>query len=78
MNNTTTNIAPSEPTQPIEVVNPKPSLIANPATWIRNGDSPAEIITAVAVLVGAMTGLLQVLLPHLLKQSRKKTNKNTK
>ncbi len=78
MNSTTTNLVPSEPTQPIEVVNPNLSPIDNPASWMRNGDSPAEIITAVAVLVGAMTGLLQVLLPHLLKHSRKRRSKNTK
>jgi hypothetical protein len=78
MNNATTNLVPSKQTQPIEVVNPNPSPIANPATWMRNGDSPAEIITAVAVLIGAITGLLQAVLPHLLKQSRQQINKNTK
>ena len=78
MNNTTTNLVLSEQTQPIEVVNPNLSPIDNPASWMRNGDSAAEIITAVAVLVGAMTGLLQVLLPHLLKHSRKQRSKNTK
>ena len=78
MNDTATNLVPSEPTQPIEIVNPNLSPIDNPASWMRNGDSPAEIITAVAVLVGAMTGLLQVLLPHLLKHSRKQRSKNTK
>jgi hypothetical protein len=77
MNNTTTNLVLSEQTQPIEVVNPNLSPIDNPASWMRNGDSPAEIITAVAVLVGAMTGLLKVLLPHLLKHSHKRKNKNT-
>jgi len=78
MNDTATNLVPSEPTQPIEIVNPNLSPIDNPASWMRNGDSAAEIITAVAVLVGAMTGLLQVLLPHLLKHSRKQRSKNTK
>jgi len=78
MNNATPNLVPSKQTQPIEVVNPHPSPIANPATWMRNGDNPAEIITAVAVLIGAITGLLQAVLPHLLKQSRQQTNKNTK
>jgi hypothetical protein len=78
MNDTTTNLAPSAQTQPIEVVNPNPSPIANPDTWMRNGDSPAEIITAVAVLIGAITGLLQVLLPHLLKRSQQQANKKTK
>jgi hypothetical protein len=78
MNNTTTNLVPSEQTQPIEVVNPNPSSVANPATWMHNGESPAEIITAVAILIGAITGLLQVLLPHLLKPSRQQTDENTK
>jgi hypothetical protein len=78
MNNTTTNLIPSEQTQPIEVVNPNPSSVANPTTWIHNGNSPADIITAVAVLIGAITGLLQVLLPYLLKQSHQQTNENTK
>lgn len=78
MNNTTTSLVPSSQTQPIEVVNPNQEPIANPHTWMRNGDSPAEIITAVAVLIGAVTGLLQAVLPHLLKQSRQQTNENTK
>ena len=78
MNNTTTNLVPSSQTQPIEVVNPNPSSIDNPATWMHKGDSPAEIITAVALLIGAVTGLLQVLLPHLLKPSQQQTNENTK
>ncbi len=78
MNNATTNLVPSSQTQPIEEVNPNPSSVANPATWMHNGNSPAEIITAVAVLIGAVTGLLQVLLPHLLKPSRQQTNENTK
>ncbi len=78
MNDITTNLVPSAQTQPIEVVNPNPSPIANPDTWMRNGDSPAEIITAVAVLIGAITGLLQVLLPHLLKPSQQQANKKTK
>lgn len=78
MNNPSTNLIPSSQTQPIEVVNPNQEPIANPATWMHNGDSPAEIITAVALLIGAVTGLLQVLLPHLLKPSRQQTDENTK
>ncbi len=65
MNDTATNLVPSEPTQPIEVVNPNLSPIDNPASWMRNGDSPAEIITAVAVLVGAHWCQLKEILPQI-------------
>ncbi len=33
----------------------------NPGSWLKNGDSPAEIILATAILVGAIAGLLSVL-----------------
>jgi hypothetical protein len=33
----------------------------DPGSWLKNGDSPAEIILATAILVGSITGLLNVL-----------------
>jgi len=35
----------------------------NPSNWMRDGDSPAEIILAIAVLIGAIAGLVKVLVP---------------
>jgi hypothetical protein len=34
----------------------------NPGSWLKNGDSPAEIILATAILVGSIAGLLNVLM----------------
>lgn len=57
---------------PVEVVTPPQPLIDNPTTWLRDGNSAAEIITALAVLLGSITGLVKVLLPLLLKKQRTK------
>ncbi len=35
----------------------------NPGSWLKNGDSPAEIILATAILVSAVASLLAVLMP---------------
>jgi hypothetical protein len=32
----------------------------DPSSWLKNGDSPAEIILATAILVGSIAGLLNV------------------
>jgi hypothetical protein len=70
-----TNQISRKQTQPIEVVDPNPSSpIANPAAWMHSGSSPAEVITAAAFFLGALTGLLQTLLPYL----RQRTNKKIK
>jgi hypothetical protein len=34
----------------------------NPGSWLKNGDSPAEIILATSILVIAIAGLLNVLI----------------
>ena len=34
----------------------------DPGSWLKNGDSPAEIILATAVLVGSIASLLNVLM----------------
>ncbi|OLT58663.1 hypothetical protein [Moorena bouillonii] len=49
------------------VEQPQP-LMDNPALWLKNGDSPAEMILAIAVLVGALTRLIQVVGPWFKKQ----------
>jgi hypothetical protein len=38
---------------------------------MREGNSPAEIILAIAVLMGAIAGLLNVLVPVMRKESPK-------
>ena len=73
-NQRTTLVKLEQPNQPIQFVTPPQSHIENPATWMRYGNSPqAEIILAVAVLISSISGLLQVLLPVILRQPRKKT-----
>jgi hypothetical protein len=57
---------------PIEVVPPQ-STINNPQTRLPDSNSAADIITAVAVLIGAITGLVKALLPLWLKKQRQKT-----
>ncbi len=59
--------------QPIQLVTPPQPHIENPTTWMPTGNSQAEIILAVAVLISSISGLLQVLLPLLLQQPHKKT-----
>jgi hypothetical protein len=60
--------------QPIQLVTPPQLHIENPATWMRGGNSQAEIILAIAVLISSISGLLQVLIPLMLRQPHKKTN----
>ncbi|MBD2018023.1 hypothetical protein H6F96_29180 [Microcoleus sp. FACHB-53] len=62
-----------QPNQPIQLVTPPQPHIENPATWMRTGNSQAEIILAVAVLISSISGLLQVLIPVMLRQPHKKT-----
>jgi len=75
MNNNRTNyLASNQATGlPVEVVPAQPR-IDNPPTGLRDGNSAADIITAVAVLVGAITGLIKALLPLWLKKQRQKSN----
>ncbi len=75
MKNNSTNYLAStqEIGLPVEVITPPKPLIDNPTTGLQNGNSPAEIITAVAVLIGAITGLIKALLPLFLKKQRSKT-----
>ena len=54
--------------QPIQLVTPPQAHIENPVTWMRYGNSQAEIILAVVVLISSISGLLQVLLPVILGQ----------
>ena len=44
------------------VEQPQPPM-ENPALWLKDGDSPAEMILAIAVLVGALSRLIQVVRP---------------
>ena len=69
----TTFAKPAQSVQPVQLVTPPQDHIENPTTWMRNGNSQAEIILAVAVLISSLSGLLQVLLPLILRQPHKKT-----
>jgi hypothetical protein len=70
----TTPVKLEQTNQPIQLVTPPQPHIKNPTTWMRTGSSQAEIILAVAVLISSISGLLQVLIPVMLRQPHKKTN----
>ncbi|MFP4123451.1 hypothetical protein [Coleofasciculus sp.] len=64
MDNRQTPLVQSEQTiQPVELITPSQTPIENPSNWMRDGDSPAEIILAIAVLIGAIAGLVKILVP---------------
>ncbi len=69
----TTPVKLEQTNQPIQLVTPPQPHIENPATWMRTGNSQAEIILAVAVLISSISGLLQVLIPVMLRQPHKNT-----
>ncbi|NET05089.1 MAG: hypothetical protein F6K09_13020 [Merismopedia sp. SIO2A8] len=76
MNKLTTNFVHSQQTTQLVEMLPAPQpLSETPASWLKDGGSPAEIILAVAVLVRALTGLLQTLFraQHQHQHSRDKT-----
>ena len=73
-NQPTTPVKLEQTNQPIQLVTPPQPHIENPATWMRYGNSQAEIILAVAFLISSISGLLQVLIPVILRQPHKKTN----
>jgi hypothetical protein len=73
-NQPTTLVKPEQTNQPIQLVTPPQAQIESPATWMRTGNSQAEIILAVAVLISSISGLLQVLIPLILRQPHNKTN----
>ena len=64
MDNRQTPLVQSEQTiQPVELITPSQTPMENPSNWMRDGDSPAEIILAIAILIGAIAGLVKVLVP---------------
>lgn len=74
MENLQTTPAKIEQTnQPIQLVTPPQPHIENPANWMQYGNSQAQIILATAALISAISGLLQVLIPVILRQPHKKT-----
>jgi hypothetical protein len=73
-NQPTTLVKLEQTNQPIQLVTPPQAHIENPATWMRGGNSQAELILAVAFLISSISGLLQVLIPVILRQPHKKTN----
>jgi hypothetical protein len=66
-NQSTTSAKLEQTNQPIQLVKPPQTQIENPATWMPYGNSQAEIILAVAVLIRSISGLLQVLIPLMLR-----------
>lgn len=48
--------------QSVEIVESHP-MTENPSSWLKEGDSPAEILLAVAVLLSSLAGFLKVLIP---------------
>jgi hypothetical protein len=73
-NQPTTPTKLEQTNQPIQLVTPPQPHIESPAAWMRGGNSQAEIILAVAVLISSISGLLQVLIPLMLRQPHNKTN----
>lgn len=74
MENQPTTPAKLEQTnQPIQLVTPPQPHIENPANWMQYGNSQAQIIMAVAVLISSISGLVQVLIPLMLQKPHKKT-----
>lgn len=66
-------------TQPVQVVITNPGSIEPPSAWMQYGTSPTEIILAIAVVIGAIAGvigslaiLLQVLVPVMRRSSSQK------
>jgi hypothetical protein len=66
-------------TQPVQVVVTNPSSVEPPSAWMQYGTSPTEIILAIAVVIGAIAGvigslaiLLQVLVPVMRRSSSQK------
>jgi hypothetical protein len=75
MQNTQPTFAkPAQSVQPVQLVTSPQPHIESPATWMQTGNSQAEIILAVAVLISSISGLLQVLIPLILRQPHNKTN----
>ena len=72
-NQPTTPVKLGQTSQPIQLVTPPQPHIENPATWMRGGNSQAELILAVAFLISSISGLLQVLIPVMLRQPHKNT-----
>jgi hypothetical protein len=72
-NQSTTSAKLEQTNQPIQLVTPPQAQIENPATWMRYGNSQAEIILAIAFLISSISRLLQVLIPVILRQPHKNT-----
>jgi hypothetical protein len=49
-----------QPTQTGQLIPIQSTELYNPGSWLKNGDSPAEIILATAILVGSIAGLVHV------------------
>lgn len=50
----------SQSTQTGQLMPIQSTGLYDPGSWLKNGDSPAEVILATAILVGSIAGLLNV------------------
>ncbi|PHM06278.1 hypothetical protein [Nostoc sp. 'Peltigera malacea cyanobiont' DB3992] len=77
----TTPVNSNQTTQTSQLIPASPTSVENPSTWMRNGDSPGEIILAVAILTSvsiagiasvivAITGLVKTLVPVMVQPTR--------
>ena len=64
----------TEPTnQPIQLVTPPQVQPDSANVSLTDGNSPVAVIMAISVLIGAIAGLIKVLVPVMLQQPQKKT-----
>ncbi|MEH1849750.1 MAG: hypothetical protein V7L25_33440 [Nostoc sp.] len=52
----TTPVNANQTTQTSQLILASSTLVENPSTWMRNGDSPTEIILAAAILTSLSIG----------------------
>lgn len=59
--------------QPLQLVTPAQAQPDNANVSLTDGNSPVAVIMAISVLIGAIAGLIKVLVPVMLQQPQKKT-----
>jgi hypothetical protein len=74
MENTQTTFGkPAETIQPVQLVTPAQAQPDTANVSLTDGNSPVAVIMAISVLIGAIAGLIKVLVPVMLQQPQKKT-----
>jgi hypothetical protein len=59
--------------QPVQLVTPAQAQPDSANVSLTDGNSPVAVIMAISVLIGAIAGLIKVLVPVMLQQAQKKT-----